>query len=177
MVYPSMTFWIITAVRPHNDTPAARVGQLEARQEALMREGTALPPRAALLEKPLKCAGSFRGRLDQVGHARAFISAFMGGCAATDDAMLLISELCANAVMHTSSGKPGGIFTVRAVLADHCMCAEVEDQGSTWDGRLDDARCPHGLFLLRQVAADCGTLRGAEGWITWFTLGYPAPRG
>jgi serine/threonine-protein kinase RsbW len=141
-----------------------------------MRESTTLPPRAVPPEKPRRCAGSFRGRLDQVRHARAFIAAFMGGCAATDDAMLLIGELCANAVMHTGSGKPGGIFTVRAVLADRCMGAEVEDQGSTWDGRLDDAECPHGLFLLRQVAADCGTRRGAEGWITWFTLGCPALR-
>jgi hypothetical protein len=140
-----------------------------------MREGTALP-RAVPLEKPLRCAGSFRGQLDQIGHARTFIAAFMGGRAATDDAMLLIGELCSNAVMHTSSGKPGGVFTVRAMLAARCLCAEVEDQGSTWDGRLDHAECPHGLFLLRQVAADCGTRRGAEGWITWFTLGRPALR-
>jgi hypothetical protein len=138
-----------------------------------MREGTTLPPRAVPPEKPLRCAGSFRGRLDQVGHARAFIAAFMGDCAATDDAMLLIGELCSNAVMHTGSSKPGGIFTVRAMLADHSMCAEVEDQGSTWDGRLDDAECPHGLFLLRRIAADYGTRRGTEGWIIWFTLRYP----
>jgi serine/threonine-protein kinase RsbW len=140
-----------------------------------MRKRTTLPPRTVLPEKPRTCAGSFRGRLDQVRHARAFVAAFLGGCVATDDAMLLIGELCANAVMHTGSGKPGGIFTVRAKLADRRMRAEVEDQGSAWDGRLDGAESPHGLFLLRRVAADCGTRRGAEGWITWFTLATPAP--
>jgi anti-sigma regulatory factor (Ser/Thr protein kinase) len=105
-----------------------------------------------------------------VGQARAFLAAFLGDWARVDDAVLLIGELGANAVVHTGSGEPGGLFTVRAVLAGSWLRAEVEDQGSSWDGRLQDAECPHGLFLLRQMSARCGTRRSRGGWVTWFVL-------
>jgi serine/threonine-protein kinase RsbW len=116
------------------------------------------------------CAGTFGGRRDQVGQARAFLAAFLGNWARVDDAVLLIGELGANAVVHTSSGEPGGLFTVRATLAGPWLRAEVEDQGSSWSGRLEDAECPHGLFLLRQLSTRCGTRRSRSGWVTWFAL-------
>jgi anti-sigma regulatory factor (Ser/Thr protein kinase) len=105
-----------------------------------------------------------------VGQARAFLAAFLGDWSRVDDAVLLIGELGANAVVHTGSGEPGGLFTVRAVLAGPWLRAEVEDQGSSWDGRLQDAECPHGLFLLRQLSTRCGTRRSRNGWVTWFAL-------
>ena len=116
------------------------------------------------------CVGTFGGRRDQVGQARAFLAAFLGHWARADDAVLLIGELGANAVVHTGSGEPGGLFTVRAELAGLWLRAEVEDQGSSWNGRLEDAECPHGLFLLRQLSARCGTRRSRHGWVTWFEL-------
>jgi anti-sigma regulatory factor (Ser/Thr protein kinase) len=116
------------------------------------------------------CVGTFGGRREQVGQARAFLAAFLGDWARVDDAVLLIGELGANAVVHTGSGEPGGLFTVRAVLAGSWLRAEVEDQGSSWNGRLQDAECPHGLFLLRQLSDRCGTRRSRGGWVTWFTL-------
>lgn len=117
------------------------------------------------------CMGTFRGQRDQAGQARAFLAAFLGGWARADDAMLLIGELSANAVVHTGSGAPGGLFTVRATLAGDLLRAEVEDQGSSWNGRIEEAECPHGLFLLRQLATRCGTRRARGGWVTWFVLG------
>jgi anti-sigma regulatory factor (Ser/Thr protein kinase) len=115
--------------------------------------------------------GTFRGEREQVGQARAFLAAFLGAWARVDDAVLLIGELGANAVVHTGSGAPGGLFTVRASLAGAWLRAEVEDQGSTWNGRLEDVECPHGLFLLRQLSNRCGTRRTRSGWVTWFVLG------
>lgn len=117
------------------------------------------------------CLGMFPGQREQVGQARAFLAAFLGGWARADDAVLLIGELGANAVVHTGSGAPGGLFTVRAMLSGAWLRAEVEDQGSSWNGRLEEAECPHGLFLLRQLAARCGTRRARGGWVTWFALG------
>ena len=116
------------------------------------------------------CVGTFGGRREQVGQARAFLAAFLGNWERTDDAVLLIGELGANAVVHTGSGEPGGLFTVRAELAGPWLRAEVEDQGSSWHGRLAEAECPHGLFLLRQLSARCGTRRSRHGWVTWFVL-------
>src|SRR6201996_8407930 len=110
------------------------------------------------------CVGTFGGRREQVGQARAFLAAFLGDWARVDDAMLLIGELGANAVVHTGSGEPGGLFTVRAVLAGSWLRAEGGDQGRSWDGRRQAAECPHGLFLLRQLSARGGTRRCRSGW-------------
>ena len=132
--------------------------------------GAALP--LADRREPVRhCLGTFRGQREQAGQARAFLGAFLGGWGRVDDALLLIGELSANAIVHTGSGAPGGLFTVRATLAGGWLRAEVEDQGSSWNGRLEDAECPHGLFLLRQLASRCGTRRVRGGWVTWFVLG------
>jgi anti-sigma regulatory factor (Ser/Thr protein kinase) len=142
-------------------------------ETAITLESAMRPRRSAPAEEPRICVGSFPGRLDQVSQARAFAAAFLDGWPRADDAMLLIGELCANAVLHTQSGWPGGMFTVRAMMAGNGLRAEVQDQGSGWDGRLNAAQCPHGLFLLRQVATTCGTRRSPSGWTIWFTLGHP----
>jgi|SRR5450755_2946881 hypothetical protein len=122
-------------------------------------------PSGAIVER------SFPGHHSQLGDARALIARFLHGCPAADDVILLISELCANAVTYSASGQPGGTFTIQAShYGATCIYAEVEDQGSTWDGDLTTAQSPHGLFLLRALAADCGTRRGKHGWLTWFTI-------
>jgi anti-sigma regulatory factor (Ser/Thr protein kinase) len=136
----------------------------EASPEALHLDDAYRPRRGRY------CVGTFGGRREQVRQARAFLAAFLGNWERTDDAVLLIGELGANAVVHTGSGEPGGLFTVRAVLAGSWLRAEVEDQGSSWNGRLTEAECPHGLFLLRQLSARCGTRRSRHGWVTWFVL-------
>jgi hypothetical protein len=126
---------------------------------------------------PLPATGSqyqqmFAGRADQLQHVRALMTRFLAGFPAADDGVLLVSELAANACAHSASSRPGGTFTVRARRCGPscCVLAEVEDQGSTWDGDLTRAQPPHGLFLLRALATDCGTRPGQHGWITWFTI-------
>ncbi len=124
---------------------------------------------------PRTCAGSFPGRRDTIRNARTFLAAFLGPCAVADDAVLLASELCANAIAHSASGQPGGTFTLRAQLTgDGRLHAEVEDLGSPWNGNLVAARSPHGLYLLRALSADCGARPGSQGWVTWFTIAAPA---
>ena len=120
------------------------------------------------------CAFSFPGRRDQVSRARAFVAQFLGGHPATDDAVLLVSELAANACAHSASGRPGGIFMVRVHVSDGGrVYVEVEDEGSSWGGTFGEIESPHGLYLVRSLAAECGTRPGACGWVTWFVLGRP----
>jgi anti-sigma regulatory factor (Ser/Thr protein kinase) len=117
------------------------------------------------------CGQSFPGQHNQLRRARALIARFLDGCPAADDATLLISELAANAITYSASGRPGGIFIVRARRCGiTCIYAEVEDQGSNWDGNVSNAEPPHGLYLLRKLSSDCGARRGDEGWVTWFTI-------
>lgn len=76
------------------------------------------------------CTRTFPGDAQQISAARALVADFLDGYTAADDAVLLISELCTNAVAHSASGLPGGTFTVRARLYDTYLHAEVEDRGS-----------------------------------------------
>jgi two-component sensor histidine kinase len=104
---------------------------------------------------------------------RTALRAFLTGCPAAADAILLASELATNAITHSASGQPGGTFTIRAHIHDGAIHAQIEDQGSTWNGQISAARSPHGLYLLRHLPATCGTQRGQHGWITWYTISPP----
>ncbi|WP_449066831.1 ATP-binding protein, partial [Planomonospora algeriensis] len=60
-----------------------------------------------------------RGLLDGTGHAR------------TDDALLLVTELVANSVRHSDSGRvPGGRVSVAVIEWDGTLHIDVIDAGS-----------------------------------------------
>jgi hypothetical protein len=134
-------------------------------------------PRPAPAAQSRSCEAAFPGLADQVGQARALLAAFLHGEPAADTAVLLASELAANAVSHSASSQPGGTFTVRAQLTGTGIYTEVEDQGSSWDGNLSAATAPHGLFLLRTLSTSCGAQHRPAGWVTWFTLATDPPSG
>lgn len=125
---------------------------------------------ARLWERP------YPGTTDQVRHVRAALREFLGGCPVAGDAVHLLSELAANAIAHSDSGKHGGAFTVRAEhFPDSYVWGEVEDQGSMWDGNLPaSARHPHGLYLMERLASDCGVERIGRVHVVWFRLDYPS---
>jgi anti-sigma regulatory factor (Ser/Thr protein kinase) len=138
------------------------------------RAGSSL--RVMTSESPRKCSRTYAATADQVRHARAFLRRALDGCPATDDAVLLISELCANAVQHSSSSDPGGTFTVHVEVheGEH-VCVEVRDRGGLWvaKGPRDDGR-GHGLNILREIASDWGREGDPEaGWTIWFRLDWP----
>lgn len=72
----------------------------------------------------------FRGTSDQVAAVRRFVRSEFGEHLALDDAVLVASELAANAVVHTASGQPGGIFMAHlaTVSVDH-VAILITDQG------------------------------------------------
>jgi serine/threonine-protein kinase RsbW len=142
--------------------------------EEPISEGFMMPPEC-VVQMPLRaCTFRFAGRVDQVGRARAFVAGFLEEHPDADDAVLLVSELAANACAHSASGRPGGAFEVRVVVGvEGWVRVEVEDQGSSWGGRFDDIESPRGLYLLRALSAQCGARPGAGGWVTWFVLGRP----
>jgi serine/threonine-protein kinase RsbW len=127
-------------------------------------KGAALSP-AALREQALPA------RHDQVGVARAFISAILAACPAADDAVLCVSELATNAVLHSASRTPGGTFTVRAAIFDDHVRIEVEDNGGSWDEHPHRDSRPHGLDIVRELAAACGRDGSPlTGWVAWARL-------
>jgi anti-sigma regulatory factor (Ser/Thr protein kinase) len=128
-------------------------------------------------ESSWRCRRSYAGKPAQVRHARAFLAEVLGGCPMVDDAVLLISELCANAVQHSDSRKPGGLFTVHAEVHEgEYIWAEVADCGGLWattGGRAGGRG--YGLDIVREIASDWG--RDGDpvtGWVVWFRLDWPA---
>jgi hypothetical protein len=75
-------------------------------------------------------AGIFPGMPEQIANVRGQVREFLDGCPAADDAVLIISELAANAALHSLSR--GSVFTVRVKRYGTCVYLEVEDAGGPW---------------------------------------------
>ena len=127
------------------------------------------------------------GRHDQVARARSFVRRVAERCPVLDEAVLLTSELCTNALQHTDSGT-GGSFEITVYLGSASLRIEVHDDGSKstpavrrWDDMAEDGR---GLEIVA-VVADCWGQCGNEyGRSVYFELrwnpqdrpGRPDPR-
>jgi serine/threonine-protein kinase RsbW len=116
----------------------------------------------------------FPGAADQIKHVRSAVRALLGGCPTEEDAVHLFSELSANAVVHSRSGRHGGKFTVRLQhSAGNCTWGEVEDSGSEeWDGNLAvSAREQSGLFIVMALASAWGVAdRPGRHRAVWFCI-------
>ena len=98
---------------------------------------------------------SYPGMKDQVGQVRKDLAPVVEGCPVADDLILLASELCANAVVHSRSGRPGGTFTVRVEVCPGAFAVvEVEDQGGPWVERKPGEERGRGLAMVAALAGD-----------------------
>ncbi|MFC0862223.1 ATP-binding protein [Sphaerimonospora cavernae] len=114
---------------------------------------------------------------EQVRSARRFVGATLGDAHPwTDDAMLLTSELAANAVRH---GEPEGGFLVSIRLGGERVMIAIRDEGSALIPRTKDADLDaaggRGLWLVDHIADRWGFSRSAVGTAVWFELAAPAP--
>ncbi|HEV2784117.1 MAG TPA: SpoIIE family protein phosphatase [Actinophytocola sp.] len=96
-----------------------------------------------------------------------------------DDALLLTSELCENAVLHAGTG-----FELQVTVADGGLTVAVTDQGSIAmelrRAAPSDRRDTHnrGLQLVDALSTAWGSRHDHQGHQVWFTLrphGSPAP--
>jgi anti-sigma regulatory factor (Ser/Thr protein kinase) len=118
----------------------------------------------------------FPGAPGHVREARRFVTARLRGCPVADDVVACVSELAANAVLHSRSRLPGGHFTVRQyVCVGAYVCVEVQDEGGPWVQRAHADGRPHGLQLVAEIA-DASQREGdaRTGWIVWARLDWPA---
>ena len=98
--------------------------------------------------------GIYPGRADQLHHVRRAVTRHLADCPAAADAILVLSELAANAILHSASS--GQFFTVRTELFPDYVRVEAEDLGGPWHRRQPGGR-PHGLDLVE-------ALTGPDGW-------------
>jgi anti-sigma regulatory factor (Ser/Thr protein kinase) len=108
----------------------------------------------------------------QVREARRFLARILDGSRAADDAILCLSELVTNAIIHSRSGEPGGHFRVRVERHGSHVRVEVTDQGGPWArSQPHDDQNGRGLLVVAQLARDFGR-SGDEhaGWTVWFEI-------
>lgn len=105
---------------------------------------------------------------EQISKARGQVREFLDGCPVADDAVLIVSELAADATIHSLSRN--GVFTVRVKRYDTCVYLEVEDAGGRWIPAPRDDR-PHGLDIVETLARTWG-IKESPGRIAWATVDF-----
>ncbi len=121
---------------------------------------------------------AFPGRPDQVARARAFVRACCDPCPATDEAVLLTSELCTNAVLHSASGVSGGSFEVRVDRGPRSLRVEVRDEGPRRvepDGFGELAGNGRGLVIVGALASRWGQACSRGTRLAYFELDWAQP--
>lgn len=117
----------------------------------------------------------FLGSRHEVRSVREFVAQSVDGSPVADDVILLASEVAANAVVHTASGK-GGTLTVVVQPGDRVVRVEVHDGGSEAppDIRSADSQAVsgRGLGLVESLAARWGHLGDRNGRVVWFEVDF-----
>jgi hypothetical protein len=103
----------------------------------------------AAAESATRYQHTFDGRTDQVTQVRRQIAAHLDGCPVAADAILIASELAANAVLHSASA--GEFFTVRCQAQPGHVWIEVQDLGGPWQPRPSGNHL-HGLDIIQALA-------------------------
>jgi serine phosphatase RsbU (regulator of sigma subunit)/anti-sigma regulatory factor (Ser/Thr protein kinase) len=124
----------------------------------------------------------FPGDAGAPSAARRFVRSALGEAGLAelaDDAVLLVSELCENAVLHAGTG-----FTVHLIADGVELTISITDQGSTPmelrrsvppDPGSRRATHGRGLVLVDAIATAWGSRHDSDGHRVWFTLRATAP--
>src|SRR5215813_10968025 len=87
------------------------------------------------------------------------------------DALLCVSELATNAVLHSRSGRPGGRFAVRAAVRAGRVRVEVEDEGGPWrPGGGQTGQSGRGLAIVGRLASRWGRDDRGDRRTVWFEI-------
>lgn len=121
---------------------------------------------------------SYPGLVDQVARMRADLTHAALGCPVVDDLVLLASEFATNAILHSNSGHPGQVFTVRVTIYHgEYVWAEVADKGGRWAIDPHDDEHGRGLAIVAAVAGvgNWGIDGDEASRVAWFRLELDQP--
>jgi anti-sigma regulatory factor (Ser/Thr protein kinase) len=129
-------------------------------------------------EERILARRTFAGLPDQIRVARRWLAQMIDGFAAVDEVILACSELATNAIMHSDSGEPGGLFTVRLAIRQDIVRVEVLDQGGPRPRRNEEppyggdyaeevSQCGRGLTIIAAITDAWGIVGDHEGRTAW----------
>jgi hypothetical protein len=163
----------VTRIAHAATAQAVAPGPASAREMTGVRQP---PSRSGPCHRESAWECTYPGTGDQLAQVRAALRPLLRDCPMSDEVLLIMHELAANAVRHSKSHENGGTFTVRLLtIPDEYVLGEVEDGGSDWDGDLcRSARDASGLFLVLNLAAACGVSGDRWKRVVWFRVHYPS---
>ena len=129
---------------------------------------------APAIATPLRSSIRFPATTSQVTRARRFLASFLADSPLADDAVLCLSEVATNSVLHSNSHFEGGRFTVNVERYDDGhVRVEVEDQGGPWVQRTKpEGQLSLGLRIVGQLTCDWGIKDASDSARTvWFEVG------
>lgn len=116
------------------------------------------------------------GHPREVGTARRWLAGLLGEHPAAGDALVVLSELAGNAVVHSGSRLPGGTFSVLAEADAGSVRIEVKDRGGAWraapggagepaagDPAAGDGQGGRGLAIVAALSSDWGVTGDSSG--------------
>ncbi|MBB4933227.1 anti-sigma regulatory factor (Ser/Thr protein kinase) [Lipingzhangella halophila] len=115
----------------------------------------------------------FPGSASSVRDVRRFIANRLQDCPATDDAILVASELATNAIQHTESGNwTTGFLVMLEHTTDEGALITVQDAGSTTHtpylaDSTPDTEHGRGLNLVNTIAKSWGSQGSPAERMTW----------
>jgi anti-sigma regulatory factor (Ser/Thr protein kinase) len=115
----------------------------------------------------------FDGHPARVARARRFVAAVLKGCAFTETAVLLASELVTNALAHTPSGTGGSFEVIVWRDADAVLVAVLDDGSDRSPATVGvdlESESGRGLGLVAALADRWGHEGGAAARAVWFLL-------
>ncbi|MFF7046142.1 ATP-binding protein [Streptomyces massasporeus] len=94
---------------------------------------------------------------EEVSRARRWTRDILRGSPLADDAELIVSELSANAILHTASGTQSGGFHLALAVSSQVVALSVTDEGGTGtapkvEHQDDQAEHGRGLSLVSAIA-------------------------
>jgi anti-sigma regulatory factor (Ser/Thr protein kinase) len=123
-----------------------------------------------------KCRSSvsFPATASQVIRARQFLEGFLADSTLAADAVLCLSEVVTNSVIHSNSRREGGRFTVSVErYEDGRVRVEVRDQGGPWiERKKPEGQLSLGLRIVGQLAHEWGIESvSCRARTVWFEVG------
>jgi hypothetical protein len=125
--------------------------------------------RPAALEPGPQWHRVFPGEERQLGVLRRWLASLLPRCPARDDVASIATELGANAVRHTASGR-GGWFVVEIIWPGPVVRVAVTDLGAPTGPQLvDDPEGEHGrgLLVVQGLSARAGVWGDRRGRVVW----------